>query len=111
MPLQQACGKLDRRAAHLQLERYAHTARSAQLQEVYRAPERSLRETLQGDSLTVHWAQARLVADDPGKASARSARGVPQVMLDALNDTWRQARYEVLAASAYFVPGRRARAT
>ena len=57
---------------------------------------------------TVHWARARLVADDPRKASAHRARHVPQVMIDALNETWESAQREVLAATAYFVPGARA---
>jgi cardiolipin synthase C len=107
LPLHEACGARDLQAARARLDRYARAARFARLQEFYRASHAIPGHPLHTGSRQVHWARTQLVADDPRKASARRARHVPQVMLDALNETWQQAREEVLAASAYFVPGRR----
>jgi putative cardiolipin synthase len=66
-----------------------------------------LREALERGPHTVHWARTRIVADDPRKAQALLARRVPQVMIEALRATWDEASEEVLAAMAYFVPGRK----
>jgi cardiolipin synthase C len=107
VPLHDACGVRDLHAARARLERYGRAARFARLQQVYRTGHRNLRQMLADDSLQVHWARAQLVADDPRKASARRTRDVPQVMIEALKATWEQAQEEVLAATAYFVPGRK----
>jgi putative cardiolipin synthase len=107
LPLHAALGQRDLHTSHARLERYVRAARFVRLQERYRDEERrTLQQTLQLDSVTIHWARTRIVADDPQKASARRRRGAPQVMLDALHETWDRARREVLAATAYFVPGR-----
>jgi putative cardiolipin synthase len=107
LPLHEACGGRDMQAARARLDRYARAARFARLQEFYRDNHDHAGQALRGSPLRVHWARTQLVADDPRKASARRAREAPQVMIEALNETWQQARKEVLAASAYFVPGRR----
>jgi putative cardiolipin synthase len=107
VPLRIALGKRNLRGVHSRLERYERAARSARTEELYRNAHMSLRETLRRSRLSVHWARARILADDPRKASAHRIRHVPQVMIDALNETWAQAKSEVLAASAYFVPGRK----
>lgn len=107
LPLHEACGERDLRAARQRLARYARAARFARLQELHLAHPAGARSALDHGSLRVHWARTRLVADDPRKAAARRARSVQQVMLDELNATWQRATSEVLAASAYFVPGRR----
>ena len=107
VPLKEALGKRDARMARERIERYVRAARFTRLQELYQPHHRSLRDALEDVEHTVHWARTRLIADDPRKASARSRRRAPQIMLDALHDTWDQAREEVLAATAYFVPGRK----
>jgi putative cardiolipin synthase len=106
-PLHETLGRRDLDSSHARLDRYVRAARFVRLQERYRADERrTLRETLQLDSVTIHWARTRIVADDPRKACERRTRHAPQVMLDALHETWDRAQREVLAATAYFVPGR-----
>jgi len=107
VPLRDALGKRDARLSRERLERYVRAARFTRLQHFYQHDYSGLRETLQDGRHTVHWASTRVVADDPRKASARRARHAPQVMIDALTETWDQAREEVLAATAYFVPGRK----
>ena len=107
VPLSAALGRRDSRMARERIERYVRAARFTRLQDLYRTEHRGLRDTLDAGDHTVHWATTRLVADDPRKACARRRRGAPQVMLDTLHETWEKAREEVLAATAYFVPGRR----
>jgi putative cardiolipin synthase len=107
MPLHDAMGRRDTRLSRERLERYVRAARFARLQDMYRLDHQGLRETLQDGRHVVHWANTRIVADDPRKASARRARRVPQVMIETLRETFDQARTEVLAATAYFVPGRK----
>ncbi|HET7204363.1 MAG TPA: phospholipase D family protein [Steroidobacteraceae bacterium] len=107
VPLQAAMGKRDARMAHQRIERYVRAARFTRLQELYRTQHGGLRDTLDRARHEIHWATTRLLADDPRKACARRRRHAPQIMLDALAETWEQAREEVLAASAYFVPGRK----
>jgi putative cardiolipin synthase len=106
VPLQTALGRRDARMARERIERYVRAARFTRLQELYRTQHRGLRAMLEHDRHPVHWARTRLIADDPHKACARRRRHAPQVMLEALAQTWQQAREEVLAATAYFVPGR-----
>ena len=106
VPLQTALGRRDARMARDRIERYVRAARFTRLQELYRAEQRGLRDMLDSGEHTVHWARTQLLADDPRKASVRRRRDAPQIMLDALNATWEEAREEVLAATAYFVPGR-----
>ena len=107
VPLPEALGKRDARLALERIDRYVRAARFTRLQQLYRTEHRGLRDMLERAEHEVHWATTRLVADDPRKACARRRRGAPQVMIDALNETWQQAREEVLAATAYFVPGRK----
>lgn len=107
VPLHVAMGPRDLAGARERLDRYARAARFTRLQEAFRPETRRLGEALREGEHVVHWARTRIVADDPSKASARRRRGVAQIMIDALNETWNQARHEVLAASAYFVPGRK----
>jgi putative cardiolipin synthase len=107
VPLQTALGKRDARMARERIERYIRAARFTRLQQLYRPRHGGLREALADSEHVVHWAHTRLVADDPRKACARRRRHAPQVMLEALAETWRHARQEVLAATAYFVPGRK----
>lgn len=107
-PLHEALGPRDHLRVQTRLERYARAARFMRLQERYRTRHRGLRDALRGEAgSTVHWARTRVVADDPRKALAPRRRHVAQVMMDALNETWQQAQQEVLAATAYFVPGRK----
>ena len=105
VPLRTALGKRDARMARERIERYVRAARFTRLKEMYRTQHRGLRDTLSDHR--VHWATTQLLADDPRKACARRRRGAPQIMLDALHKTWEQAREEVLAATAYFVPGQK----
>jgi putative cardiolipin synthase len=107
VPLDDAMGKRNARMARERIERYVRAARFTRLHELYRTPHRCLREALEAEEHQVHWATTRLVADDPRKACARRRRDAPQVMLDTLKETWEQAHEEVLAATAYFVPGRK----
>ena len=107
VPLKVAMGKADAHLSRERLARYVRAARFTRLQGIFRHEYRGLRETLQDGRHTVHWASTRVVADDPRKALARRTRHVPQVMIDTLNETWNAARKEVLAATAYFVPGRK----
>jgi cardiolipin synthase C len=107
VPLQAALGDRNLDAARARLERYTRTARLTQLDDLYQGAHSNLHDALRPERLAIHWARARLLADDPRKALAHRARHVPQVMLDALHETWNSARREVLAATAYFVPGRR----
>jgi cardiolipin synthase C len=107
VPLHTAMGRRDSCMARERIERYVRAARFARLHDLYRTQHRGLRDALDRGGHTVHWARTRLVADDPGKAAAHRQRHVPQIMLAALAETWDQAREEVLAASAYFVPGRK----
>jgi putative cardiolipin synthase len=107
VPLKEALGNRDARMARERIERYVRAARFTRLKEMYRTQHCGLRDTLAQGDRQVHWAHARVLADDPRKACARRRRDAPQVMLDALKKTWEQAREEVLAATAYFVPGRR----
>jgi putative cardiolipin synthase len=106
VPLRAALGQRDIDAARERLGRYVRAARFVRLQERYRAAQRTLGDLLRQDA-TVHWARTRIVADDPRKACGRRTRHAPQLVLDALNETWARATREVLAATAYFVPGRR----
>jgi putative cardiolipin synthase len=106
VPLQTVLGKRDGHMARERIERYVRAARFTRLHELYRTQHDGLRDTLERDNHTVHWARTRLLADDPRKACARRRRDAPQIMLDALRETWEHAREEVLAATAYFVPGR-----
>ena len=82
-------------------------ARFTRLQESFRHDHDGLRDALRRAENPVHWATTRIVADDPRKALARRRRRAPQIMLDALHETWESAREEVLAATAYLVPGRK----
>jgi putative cardiolipin synthase len=107
VPLKDAMGRPDAHVSRERLERYVQAARFTRLQEPYRHDYAGLRDALRGGRHTVHWAETRVVADDPHKALARRAGRVPQVMIDTLNETWDAARAEVLAATAYFVPGRK----
>jgi cardiolipin synthase C len=107
VPLHVAMGPRDLAVARERLARYARAARFTRLQEAFRTETRGLRDALHDGTHVVHWAHTRIVADEPSKASARRRHGVAQIMLDALTETWNQAREEVLAASAYFVPGRK----
>ena len=107
VPLKEALGKRDARMARERIERYVRAARFTRLQELYRTQHSGLRDTLERGNRQVHWARTQLLADDPRKACARRRRHAPQIMLDALTRTWEQAREEVLAATAYFVPGRK----
>jgi putative cardiolipin synthase len=107
VPLRTALGKRDARMARERIERYVRAARFTRLKELYRTQHRGLRDMLSRGEHRVHWATTQLLADDPRKACARRRRGAPQIMLDALHKTWDQAREEVLAATAYFVPGRK----
>jgi cardiolipin synthase C len=107
VPLHTALGKRDARRARARIERYVRAARFMRLQELYKTQHDGLRDTLDRGEHQVHWAKTRLVADDPRKACARRRRDAPQIMIDALTETWEQAEREVLAASAYFVPGRK----
>ena len=107
VPLRTALGKRDARMARERIERYVRAARFTRLKDLYRTQHRGLRDTLSSGEHRVHWATTQLLADDPRKASARRRRDAPQIMIDALNKTWEQAREEVLAATAYFVPGRK----
>jgi putative cardiolipin synthase len=100
-------GKRDARISRERFARYVRAALFTQLQDLYRTESRDLAEALQHKPHKVHWATTRIVADDPRKASARRARRVPQVMIDALHETFDCAQQEVVAAMAYFVPGRR----
>jgi putative cardiolipin synthase len=106
-PLKVAMGNRDAAMSRERLERYVRAARFARLQDLYRLAECGLREKLQDGRHVVHWAHTRIVADDPRKALARRVRHVPQVMIETLRETWAGAREEVLAATAYFVPGRK----
>jgi putative cardiolipin synthase len=106
VPLHEAIGRRDVTAARARLERYVQAARFMRMQELFRMQATSLREALQDPRIAVHWARTELLADDPAKASARSRRRVPQPLIEKLNQTWNDAQDEVLAASAYFVPGR-----
>jgi cardiolipin synthase C len=107
LPLHVALGKRDTSLARERLQRYVRAARFARLQETWQLEGTSLRDALRRGPHTVHWAHTRIVADDPGKASALRMRRVPQIMIVALRETWDGAREEVLAAMAYFVPGRK----
>jgi putative cardiolipin synthase len=107
VPLKEALGNRDARMARERIERYVRAARFTRLKEMYRTQHCGLRDTLARGDRQVHWAHAKVLADDPRKACARRRRDAPQVMLDALKETWEQAREEVLAATAYFVPGRK----
>lgn len=107
LPLKVAMGKRDAATSRERLERYVRAARFTRLQDLYRLADCGLREKLRDGQHVVHWARTRIVADDPRKALARRTRRVPQVMIDALQETWGSARDEVLAATAYFVPGRK----
>jgi putative cardiolipin synthase len=107
VPLREALGPRDMQAARARLDRYVRAARFVRLQERYRTGQPSLRDTLRQDDVAVHWASTRVVADDPRKAMGHRMRRAPQLVLDALNETWASASREVLAATAYFVPGRR----
>ncbi|MGI9245088.1 MAG: phospholipase D family protein, partial [Steroidobacteraceae bacterium] len=107
LPLHEALGKRDARIAHRRIERYVRAARFARLQSLYRTEHQGLRDTLDRAANEIHWAYTRIVADDPRKASERRRRHAAQVMLDALDRTFGEAREELLAASAYFVPGRK----
>ena len=42
--------------------------RSAHVFDLYRGAHEGLRETLRPNRLKIHWARARLIADDPRKA-------------------------------------------
>jgi putative cardiolipin synthase len=106
VPLQEVLGRRDSRVARERIERYVRAARFTRLQELYRTQHRDLRAMLEDGRHAVHWAHTQLIADDPRKACARRRRHAPQVMLEALAETWEQAHEEVLAASAYLVPGR-----
>jgi putative cardiolipin synthase len=107
VPLDVAMGKRDAGISRERLERYVKAARFMQLQDMYRLDSGGLAEALQRGPHKVHWATTRIVADDPRKASARRMRQVRQVMIDALHETFDCAQREVMAATAYFVPGRR----
>lgn len=107
LPLKLAMGRRDAAISRERLERYVRAARFARLQDLYRHADCGLRETLGNGRHVVHWARTRIVADDPRKALARRTRHVPQVMIDTLQETWADANEEVLAATAYFVPGRK----
>lgn len=107
VPLHEAMGRRDSRMARERIERYVRAARFMRLHEMYRSPQHGLRETLAQLDAPVHWAATRIVVDDPRKACVRRRAHAPQVVVDALNETWDRAREEVLAASAYFVPGRK----
>jgi cardiolipin synthase C len=107
VPLRSAMGKRDARMARERIERYIRAARCTRLQDLYRTKHEGLRDMLGRDEHVLHWARTRIVVDDPRKACARRRRHVQQVMLDALNETWDRAQREVLAATAYFVPGRK----
>jgi putative cardiolipin synthase len=107
IPLRTALGKRNLDKARARIEQYTQAARSTRLDELYCEAHKGLREALRPGKQAVHWARARVVADDPRKALAHRTRHVPQVMIDALNETWESAQREVLAATAYFVPGRK----
>jgi putative cardiolipin synthase len=107
VPLHVAMGKRDGRMSRERIERYIRAARFTRLQEHYRTTHCGLRDTLDRVGNVVHWATTRIVVDDPRKACERRRRHAPQVMIEALNDTWASAREEVLAATAYLVPGRK----
>jgi putative cardiolipin synthase len=107
VPLHIALGKRNLKGLRNRLQRYEQAARTMRMEELYRNAHAALHETLRRNRLDLHWASARIIADDPRKASEHRARNVPQVMIDALKETWASARGEVLAAMAYFVPGRR----
>ncbi|HWJ05386.1 MAG TPA: phospholipase D family protein [Steroidobacteraceae bacterium] len=107
VPLPAAMGRRDSSMARERIERYVRAARFMRLQEMYRHPDRSLRDALARVDSRVHWVASRIVVDDPRKACVRRRAHAPQVMVDALNETWERAREEVLAATAYFVPGRK----
>ncbi len=107
VPLQEAMGKRDAHMARERIERYVRAARFTRLQQAYRKQHDGLGDALDRARHELHWATTRLLADDPRKACARRRRHAPQVMLDALKETWEQAREEVLGATAYFVPGRK----
>jgi putative cardiolipin synthase len=107
VPLATAMGKRHTCRAMERLERYVHVARFSQLQDLYRIESLDLGEVLRRGPHKVHWATTRIVADDPGKAAAHHAWRVPQIMIEALRETWDRAEKDVIAAMAYFVPGRR----
>jgi putative cardiolipin synthase len=105
VPLAEAMGRRDAEDARERIERYARTERFTELQQSYQPTQ--LRKLLAGSDNVVHWATTRIVADDPRKACERRRRRAHQVVYDALKTTWDDAKIEVLAATAYFVPGRR----
>lgn len=107
VPLHEAMGRRDSRMARERIERYVRAARFTRLQQMYRHPDGGLHDALARTGGPVHWAATRIVVDDPRKACERRRKHAPQVMVDALNETWERAREEVLAATAYFVPGRK----
>jgi putative cardiolipin synthase len=106
VPLHEATGRRDSTMARERIERYVRAARFTRLQESFRHEHDGLRDALARAENPVHWVTTRIVADDPRKAHERSRRRAPQIMLDALHETWDRAQQEVLAATAYFVPGR-----
>ena len=103
-----ALGKRVLKGARSRLERYERAARFTRTEELYQNAHKGLRETAASQPAAPCTGPARASSPTtPRKASAHRTRRVPQVMIDALNETWDSARSEVLAATAYFVPGRK----
>jgi phosphatidylserine/phosphatidylglycerophosphate/cardiolipin synthase-like enzyme len=65
------------------------------------------REIAPGGRLKLHWAPARLLADDPAKIEANGNVPPDQRMFDDVAALLRSAQHEVLIISAYLVPGER----
>jgi putative cardiolipin synthase len=81
----------------------AYAAQNEQYQRAYPGAKRDYLESLLHAHENLTWAKVEVVVDRPAKVAAG---GTPHSQVaERLATEWRQARREVLAESAYFVPG------